>query len=524
MKVAPLKFIKFRAIMATNIIGLIPGLLKCVGDILGENKSIIIKVLDVVFFCFQLAAIITWSILEKDTMQNVWALPVGLILISFGWWECYVTDKGPFKFLWSIREKMSVGKGEVHGKKELINKNVAGVQIRLEAKDEKAPARGPTYFAISLWKMAFFLMCMSIMVKTEGILSQWNTLYTDFTKSFESTEYILKISSQELLQPVWNNQLKRWEKLWQGPALVIVVQILCSWILYSVGKFAYRCDIHRLCFALPMTLVTPVCLWTLTPLCVYRNKNACDYTSTFPDHLFFNCPEDMSADAWFLKDVAFMGILWFISFCWITSQIWFAPGVILAETTRIFSKYYYHGLLVDSCLMLNRIDDSETKRVNEEKGVNKEVPNVKGCATMWHETPEEIKVCLKSMFKMDEDYCVQKAYKKVNDRNDSFFEWESNIFFDDAMKILEEPKSKAKKEKGKDVKEEMKWVVNDWVVGLVNTVEEYGSWWYKRIGVEFEKPTKILTPYGGRLTWKLPGGTKLVCHMKDKNRIRHKKR
>ena len=144
---------------------------------------------------------------------------------------------------------------------------------------------------------------------------------------------------------------------------------------------------------------------------------------------------------------------------------------------------------------------------------------------MWHETPEEIKVCLKSMFKMDEDYCVQKAYKKVNDRNDSFFEWESNIFFDDAMKILEEPKSsKAKKEKGEDVTEEIKWVVNDWVVGLVNTVEEYGSWWYKRIGVEFEKPTKILTPYGGRLTWKLPGGTKLVCHMKDKNRIRHKKR
>ena len=419
---------------------------------------------------------------------------------------------------------MSEPDKECKGEKQLMSKNLLGLQINIEAKDEEAPARGPTYFVISLWKMAFFLMCMSVMVKLEGILSHWDTLYQYFTKSFESNEYILKISNDNLTSPIWNEELERWDKLWHGPALVIVVQILCSWILYSVGKFAYRSNIHRIGFALPMTLVTPVCLWTLTPMCVYRNRNACDFTSTFPDHLFFNCPEDMSADAWFLKDVAFMGILWFISFCWITSQIWFAPGVILAETTRIFSKYYYHGLLVDSCLMLNRIDDSETKRVNEEKGVNKEVPNVKGCATMWHETPEEIKVCLKSMFKMDEDYCVQKAYKKVNDRNDSFFEWESNIFFDDAMKILEEPKSKAKKEKGKDVKEEMKWVVNDWVVGLVNTVEEYGSWWYKRIGVEFEKPTKILTPYGGRLTWKLPGGTKLVCHMKDKNRIRHKKR
>lgn len=36
-------------------------------------------------------------------------------------------------------------------------------------------------------------------------------------------------------------------------------------------------------------------------------------------------------------------------------------------------------------------------------------------------------------------------------------------------------------------------------------------------------PEKCRTPYGGRLTWKL-GSTELVVHLKDKNRIRHKKR
>lgn len=32
------------------------------------------------------------------------------------------------------------------------------------------------------------------------------------------------------------------------------------------------------------------------------------------------------------------------------------------------------------------------------------------------------------------------------------------------------------------------------------------------------------TPYGARIYWALPGGNKLVVHLKDKNKIRRKKR
>ena len=38
------------------------------------------------------------------------------------------------------------------------------------------------------------------------------------------------------------------------------------------------------------------------------------------------------------------------------------------------------------------------------------------------------------------------------------------------------------------------------------------------------KPIKTPTPYGGRLVWTLPGETRIVCHLKDKSRIRNKKR
>ena len=37
-------------------------------------------------------------------------------------------------------------------------------------------------------------------------------------------------------------------------------------------------------------------------------------------------------------------------------------------------------------------------------------------------------------------------------------------------------------------------------------------------------PKRYPTPYGGRIVWTLPGKTRIVCHLKDKAKIRHKKR
>ena len=39
-----------------------------------------------------------------------------------------------------------------------------------------------------------------------------------------------------------------------------------------------------------------------------------------------------------------------------------------------------------------------------------------------------------------------------------------------------------------------------------------------------QAPSIAVTPYGGRLEWTLPGSTKMTVHLKDKNKIRNKKR
>jgi chitin synthase len=51
------------------------------------------------------------------------------------------------------------------------------------------------------------------------------------------------------------------------------------------------------------------------------------------------------------------------------------------------------------------------------------------------------------------------------------------------------------------------------------TVHETGPNWQL-----LEQPTKYSTPYGGRLVWTLPGSTKFIVHLKDKDKIRHRKR
>lgn len=44
------------------------------------------------------------------------------------------------------------------------------------------------------------------------------------------------------------------------------------------------------------------------------------------------------------------------------------------------------------------------------------------------------------------------------------------------------------------------------------------------IRIKIKPPMKYVTPYGGRLEWILPGKTKMIAHLKDKKKIRPKKR
>eukprot|EP00090_Calanus_glacialis_P012185 TRINITY_DN20664_c0_g1_i1.p1 TRINITY_DN20664_c0_g1~~TRINITY_DN20664_c0_g1_i1.p1 ORF type:complete len:790 (-),score=189.70 TRINITY_DN20664_c0_g1_i1:107-2401(-) len=108
---------------------------------------------------------------------------------------------------------------------------------------------------------------------------------------------------------------------------------------------------------------------------------------------------------------------------------------------------------------------------------------------MWHESKEEMIALLESVLKMDRDSNLRSR------TDEDFYEWEMHIFFDNAFDASGEK-------------------VNEFVFSLLGLMKERG--------IELMK--SVDTPYGGQLVWKLPGQTSIVCHLKDKRKIKIKKR
>ncbi|KAM7358478.1 chitin synthase 2 isoform 3-T3 [Cochliomyia hominivorax] len=143
------------------------------------------------------------------------------------------------------------------------------------------------------------------------------------------------------------------------------------------------------------------------------------------------------------------------------------------------------------------------------------IPQLIICATMWHETQEEMMEFLKSIVRLDEDQCARRMAKiHINGGkpDDEYYELETNIFFDDAFildeKCVENPKNPP---------------LNEYVKILVTSIEKAAFEVYG-VNIKIKPPVKIETPYGGRLVWTLPGRSKMIAHLKNKDKIRHKKR
>ncbi|KAI4461424.1 chitin synthase [Holotrichia oblita] len=133
------------------------------------------------------------------------------------------------------------------------------------------------------------------------------------------------------------------------------------------------------------------------------------------------------------------------------------------------------------------------------------ITRIYACATMWHETKEEMMEFLKSIFRMDEDQCARRTVReKLGFNLPDYYEIETNIFFDDAFVRVSQ--------------EDPDPQVNEFVKTLVSSMDEAASVVHE-VNIRLRPPKKIITPYGGRLVWTLPGKTKLIAHLKDKKKL-----
>uniref|UniRef100_A0A674ELN5 chitin synthase n=1 Tax=Salmo trutta TaxID=8032 RepID=A0A674ELN5_SALTR len=180
---------------------------------------------------------------------------------------------------------------------------------------------------------------------------------------------------------------------------------------------------------------------------------------------------------WPFSLLALEGICMWLGLITCTYYVWNFKVQRIERTTELFVRRLYESAFIDLSLLLN----TKMKVVSVVDDVENCVIYL--CATMWHETYDEMLKILTSMFRLDRYRGDPKEEHK------DVFDFECHIFVDDAFMIDKETDCQ-----------------------LVFTNKEP------------DDVSIIETPYGGRLMFVMPEGNMLYFHLKDKQLIRNKKR
>ncbi|CAN0125575.1 unnamed protein product [Lampetra fluviatilis] len=345
--------------------------------------------------------------------------------------------------------------------------------------------------------------------------------------------------------------------------------VACKWFASAACKIRQQ----RSCFAAPLCLASPVAI--LVPFVVYaalgggkawggcasvaaqasaqRNASVGAYELFYERTVRAVCAyldataaaSGAAEGAWpgggYAANTAAMavaGALWFVALLLIAGHVWRGDGMRMERTRDLFASGSPHTLCVIAGLLLSRRrpDGAAGKAEGQrEKSLEQEYVKIYICATMWHETKEEMVKIVSSILRLDRS---QPKRKKASagggggwggggggegggggapaDRTKrELYDFSAHVYFDDAFCTT------AAGERA----------VNEFVSNLrrrrQGSDQVRRARYFNRAGdVEREGPPVewTPTPYGARMSYRLPHGNTLSVHLKDKELIRHRKR
>ncbi|XP_063708773.1 chitin synthase chs-2-like [Culicoides brevitarsis] len=524
-----------KGVMLMNCVCFLPSVFSIISRPFKNWTFPFIIAMDLLALLGQLTGLIAWPAQNSRNLV-LWFTPLALILISLGWWENYLSEKSPLlKYLDRDNDKNHTNPT---GKQYEFSRAFATFKQNIYQ------SRYRIYLLIAPLKMTLF-----------GIFGALFTGVTfhDFFNSFEVGWGNHTINVTEVV-PIYNDHATSAkldvtditsildnELIYSTPNAVLViflVHIASSYLCYICGKWACKIQIQLFSFALPINLAVPVTITFLFVIIGIREFNTCVFHGFLPDYLFFSMPDERYDFLSYLKnEFSWVWLLWLFSQTWITRHIWSPKSEKNAATEKLFVSPMYNSLLIDQDLALNRRWDDEDEIVKRADIIKQKeecydsyvdemgddikpsdrIPQIYICATMWHEEKNEMLEFLKSILRLDEDQCARRLNLKYiqdnkSDIDSDYYDLETHIFFDDAFLLSR-----------KNVEFPEDYAMNSYVHLLIESIEEAAYKIYKK-HIKIQAPTKIETPYGGRLIWILPGRTRMIAHLKNKNKIRHKKR
>ncbi|XP_068430923.1 chitin synthase 1 [Clinocottus analis] len=312
-----------------------------------------------------------------------------------------------------------------------------------------------------------------------------------------------------------------WELLQIGLVLFFL-QAFCSAACHWFGVVACKIHAVRMSFALPLCCTGPAVLLLGLILFITQAQDLngaqhgsitefCEglahlsHKNTTPVVLLeitrSICRTSLNSYylQWPFSMLALEGVCMWAGFVTCTYYVWKIKVQRIERTSQLFVRRLYESAFIDLSLLLNTKMKVPRAR-NQESHEDIQNCVIYLCATMWHETYDEMLKILTSMFRLDR----YRGDPKEN-HNDCF-DFECHVYVDDAYMT--------EKETGKRL-------VNTYVTDLIHVVIEVYRVFTNK---EPDDVSIIETPYGGRLIFVMPDGNMLYVHLKDKLLIKNKKR
>ncbi|VDM97219.1 unnamed protein product [Thelazia callipaeda] len=413
-----------------------------------------------------------WSVMEVPFFKFI-TLPLGLILSSFGFWDLWIND------------------GHSMSSYRYLHQHTVMTLLAI---------------VVQIWneKNEFSYPTNSISITNIGIKRYRMDCETSFL-TIHSCKEIISGEHIELRKnlcfvnviPIGVSFSQYNLALW-----IILLNFLLRFIsrLLSAMSMRVMAALHPLFTVVPLLMMTFTVTCFISPFCSVR-RYLWEYGLRW-QCLAWSVSLNSLPEIWF-------GVIWLATYLWWAYQHVKAPKFDPDDEMQGLNDDYRFSEGTE-------YDAGDLRITNDE--IEKTV-TLYICATMWHETPTEMMQMLKSIIRLDKEHsliltgrrrpdeikyrlediaCILLTKKKVS----------AHIFFDDVWED--------KVECGRSPNAFFKTFFSLLLELTQNEITDEISTAKDRVLVN--------TAYGGRLVLRLPAGTLLFVHLKDKKLVRHKKR